>query len=87
MKPSAIHHATSAALSPSAIRVRLVAGPCPIGMNGFRWPWNRTERKRRVGMSLTELMCVTAILSILAALYLPAIVRACVRIKHFPAGM
>jgi prepilin-type N-terminal cleavage/methylation domain-containing protein len=34
-------------------------------------------------MSLTELLCVMAILSVLAALYLGAIAKACVKIKAF----
>jgi prepilin-type N-terminal cleavage/methylation domain-containing protein len=38
-------------------------------------------------MSLTELMCVIAIISILAALYLPAVARAFVRVKHFLGSM
>lgn len=46
--------------------------------------------KRRMnkiaGMSLTELMCVIAILAILAAFYLPAIARAFVRVKKFLTG-
>ncbi len=44
-------------------------------------------RTRRAAMSLTELMCVIAILSILAALYLPTVARAFVRVKHFLGGM
>jgi len=38
-------------------------------------------------MSLTELMCVIAIISILAALYLPAVAKAFVRIKNFLGGL
>jgi len=34
-----------------------------------------------MAMSFTELLCVLAIIAILAALYLPAVVRAYVRIK------
>jgi prepilin-type N-terminal cleavage/methylation domain-containing protein len=50
---------------------------------------NRSGSVRRHcgAMSLTELMCVLAILSILAALYLPSVARAFVRIKHFLGGM
>ncbi len=44
-------------------------------------------RTRRAAMTLTELMCVIAILSILAALYLPTVARAFVRIKHFLGGL
>ena len=39
--------------------------------------------KRRAAFSLTELLCVMAILSILIALYLPAIARAYHRIRVF----
>jgi prepilin-type N-terminal cleavage/methylation domain-containing protein len=56
-------------------------------MNGFRRLRCRTVAKHRVAMTLTELMCVLAILSILAALYLPAVARAFTRIKHFLGGM
>ena len=41
---------------------------------------------RRTGMSLTELLCVMGILAILAALYLPAIARAFIRITKFLKG-
>ncbi len=41
---------------------------------------------RRNGMSLTELLCVIAIIAILASLYLGAIARAFVRIKKFLDG-
>ena len=37
-------------------------------------------------MSLTELLCVIAIIAILASLYLGAIARAFVRIKKFLEG-
>jgi len=43
----------------------------------------RNLRKRRAAMTLTELLCVVAILAILAALYLTAVCRAFVRIKQF----
>jgi len=42
--------------------------------------------RRKSGMSLTELLCVMAIIAILASLYLGAIVRAFVRIKKFLDG-
>jgi prepilin-type N-terminal cleavage/methylation domain-containing protein len=42
--------------------------------------------KRTAGFSLTELLCVIAILLILAALYLPAIAKAYHRIRVFLGG-
>ena len=41
---------------------------------------------RKLGMSLTELLCVIAILLILASLYLPAICRAFLKVKKFLDG-
>lgn len=46
-----------------------------------------TARKRFAAVSFIELLCVLAIISILAALYLPAIAKAFVRIKTFLGGM
>ncbi len=43
--------------------------------------------KQKAGFSLTELLCVIAILLILAALYLPAIARAYHRIRTFLSGL
>ena len=43
------------------------------------------EPKRKAGFSLTELLCVIAIILILTALYLPAIARAYHRIRTFLA--
>ena len=43
--------------------------------------------KSKAGFSLTELLCVMAILLILAALYLPAIAKAYHRIRTFLGGM
>jgi prepilin-type N-terminal cleavage/methylation domain-containing protein len=43
--------------------------------------------KRKAGFSLTELLCVMAIILILAALYLPAIAKAYKRIVTFLGGM
>jgi prepilin-type N-terminal cleavage/methylation domain-containing protein len=43
--------------------------------------------KNRAGFSLTELLCVIAILLILAALYLPAIAKAYHRVRTFLGGM
>ena len=65
-------------------RVTFGARCCRIIMTNDLWS-NRlgTVRKRGAAMSLTELLCVVAIIAILAALYLPAVVRAFVRIKKF----
>lgn len=41
----------------------------------------------RAGFSLTELLCVIAIILILAALYLPAIAKAYHRVRVFLEGM
>jgi prepilin-type N-terminal cleavage/methylation domain-containing protein len=42
--------------------------------------------KRKAGLTLTELLCVMAIILILAALYLPAIAKAYHRIRTFLGG-
>jgi prepilin-type N-terminal cleavage/methylation domain-containing protein len=42
---------------------------------------------QRLGWSLTELLCVMAIISILAALYLGVIAKAFIRVKKFLEGM
>jgi prepilin-type N-terminal cleavage/methylation domain-containing protein len=44
-------------------------------------------RNRLGGMTLTELLCVIAIMAILASLYLGAIVRAFTRVVKFLKGM
>jgi len=44
------------------------------------------RQRRTAGLTLTELLCVIAILLILAALYLPAIARAYKRIVTFLGG-
>jgi prepilin-type N-terminal cleavage/methylation domain-containing protein len=46
------------------------------------------QRQRRVaGLTLTELLCVIAIILILAALYLPAIAKAYHRVRTFVGGI
>ena len=44
-------------------------------------------RKRLAGLTLTELLCVMAIITLLAAMYLGAVIRAFVRVKKFLQGM
>jgi prepilin-type N-terminal cleavage/methylation domain-containing protein len=44
------------------------------------------HQRQTAGFTLTELLCVIAILLILAALYLPAIARAYKRIVTFLGG-
>jgi prepilin-type N-terminal cleavage/methylation domain-containing protein len=46
----------------------------------------KRNTRRIAGLSLTELLCVIAILAILSAFYLPAIARAFVRVKKFLSG-
>ena len=43
--------------------------------------------KRQAALTLTELLCVLAIMLILAALYLPTIARAYKRVRAFLGGM
>ncbi|HKW28810.1 MAG TPA: prepilin-type N-terminal cleavage/methylation domain-containing protein [Verrucomicrobiae bacterium] len=43
--------------------------------------------QRNIGWSLTELLCVMAIISILAALYLGVIAKAFIHVKKFLEGM
>ncbi|MSR59502.1 MAG: prepilin-type N-terminal cleavage/methylation domain-containing protein [Planctomycetaceae bacterium] len=45
------------------------------------------KARPRAGVSLTELLCVLAILSILGATYGFAVMRAYVRIMHFIEGL
>ncbi len=42
---------------------------------------------RNLGWTLTELLCVMAIISILAALYLGVIAKALIHVKKFLEGM
>lgn len=54
-----------------------------INMNNHSLRQSRELRSHFTAMSLTELLCVIAILGILAALYLPAVAKAFVRILKF----
>jgi len=45
------------------------------------------RRKQMAGLTLTELLCVIAIILVLAALYLPAIAKAYTRVRTFLGGM
>ena len=45
------------------------------------------RRKQQTGLTLMEVLCVTAIILILAALYLPAIAKAYKRIVTFLGGV
>jgi Tfp pilus assembly protein FimT len=56
-------------------------------MNGLWMFQRRNLRQRRAAMSLTQLLCVLAIMAILASLYLPAVFKAFVRVKKFLGGM
>jgi prepilin-type N-terminal cleavage/methylation domain-containing protein len=45
------------------------------------------RQKQQAGLTLMEILCVTAIIMILAALYLPAIAKAYKRIIAFLGGL
>ena len=45
------------------------------------------RRKQQAGLTLMEVLCVTAIILILASLYLPAIAKAYKRIVTFLGGV
>jgi prepilin-type N-terminal cleavage/methylation domain-containing protein len=45
------------------------------------------RRKQQAGLTVTELVCVMAIILILMALYLPAIARVYKRVVTFLGGM
>ena len=62
-------------------------GPCLINMNGLRLPRPGTARQFGKALTLTELMCVIAIIAILSAFYLPVVCRAFVKIKDFLSDM
>ncbi|GEM_PF-1023105 len=70
---------TQATASPIGVRQSRLPGP-------IRWNMNKRS-KRRAGISLIELLCVVAIIAIMAALYLPAIARAFHRIRTFLGGL
>jgi prepilin-type N-terminal cleavage/methylation domain-containing protein len=44
------------------------------------------SRRKKQGFTLTELLCVIAIIGILLALYLPTIARAFLKVKKFFSG-
>lgn len=46
----------------------------------------KRKKGRIAGVTLTELMCVIAIIAILSAFYLPAVIHAFVRVKKFLTG-
>jgi prepilin-type N-terminal cleavage/methylation domain-containing protein len=46
----------------------------------------KRNNRKIAGVSMMELLCVLAIIAILAAIYLPAVMRAFVRVKKFLTG-
>jgi prepilin-type N-terminal cleavage/methylation domain-containing protein len=46
----------------------------------------RLRSNRTKGLTVTELLCVMAIIAILAAFYLPTLARAFVKVKKFLGG-
>jgi prepilin-type N-terminal cleavage/methylation domain-containing protein len=47
----------------------------------------KRTRKRLAGLTLTELVCVIAVIALLASLYIGVIIRAFVRVVKFLKGM
>ena len=68
----------------SGLRVVWVMN-CPICPTGKQA--HKRIVKRLAGMSLTELVCVIAIIAILGSLYLGAVIRAFTRVVKFLKGM
>ena len=46
----------------------------------------KRNNRKLAGVSLMELLCVLAIIAILAAIYLPTLMHAFVRVKKFLTG-
>ena len=65
------------------VKVNGIRHPEKCGIQGLAMK-SRTDRRR--GLTLTELVCVIAIIAILAALYLPALLHALVRVRKFLTG-
>ena len=51
-----------------------------------RWKAMNKRQKRLAGLTLTELLCVIAIITILASLYFPVILKAFTRVRTFLNG-
>jgi prepilin-type N-terminal cleavage/methylation domain-containing protein len=56
------------------------------GLPGLTLPMANRKTEQQNGLTLTELLCVMAILLILFALYLPAIARAYRHVRSFLEG-
>ena len=66
-----------------------VANVCMTFVPAVRVNWTsgmKARANQQKGLTLTELLCVLAIIAILSALYLPAIARAFLRVKRFLSG-